>query len=399
MSLPTFAEEDRSVGKRSPISRLPTELLTEVFKYSLPLPLDHFGRHHFMSLRSICSVWRAIGFSTPSLWSGLAIDAWEVHPSRGTSATPFSLSNANSGRLTGSGLLPLVRAWFDRASSSPLILRVTNKHGDEDQYRLRDLLEVPYDDRRWLELDIDIPIDIAVWGSRDMLSIIAKAPHRPWKHVQSLSLRCTQHGWEVVPYTSLSEALIPLGQCAPAVQTLKLIVERLGASLPQLHHNISTLHLILIKVNLCFIAKNVVGQLPNLRYLSVKGKKCAKWTPTSDWPQDTWNHYLSSTGSLSVNPKSPVTSKSIQDLEVGRDGVYIINYLSLPRLQHLRVGSGTMGFGGDVVDFIVDLIARSGCRHSLLKLDLRKLQLDERREAASTRLRRVGHLEGAELLL
>ncbi|KAH6909332.1 hypothetical protein BKA70DRAFT_1400228 [Coprinopsis sp. MPI-PUGE-AT-0042] len=409
MSLTTFPEQGWCKAQRPAISRFPIELLTEVFKYSLPLPLDHGGRQHFLSLRSTCSAWRALSFSTPRLWSGLHIDAQEVRSSSGGSGygtMPLaerlgSPNNINPTRLiAGPKLLSLIRAWFDRASNSPLIFRLTNENGDDDQYRLRDLLDLAYDDRRWLELDIDIPIDIGMWGNRDMLSKLTKTPYKPWKDLRRLTLRCEQYGWEdLAPFTSLVEGLIPLDTCAPAVQRLKLSLERMCASLPHPQHSITTLHLVLVQVNINFIAKNVVGQLPNLHRLSVKGKQCTKWTPTPEWPQSTLDH-LSPTSTLSVDLKSPIISNSIRDLEVGRDGIYILNYFSLPSLQHLRVGSGSMGFEGSPVDFIVDLIRRSGCKHTLRKLDLRKLRFDVPRETASDSLRkRIGSSEGVKYLV
>ncbi|KAH6886710.1 hypothetical protein BKA70DRAFT_1334884 [Coprinopsis sp. MPI-PUGE-AT-0042] len=44
-----------------------------VFKHALPGPLLREGRLHFQAIRSVCSEWRLLSFSSPALWSSLAV--------------------------------------------------------------------------------------------------------------------------------------------------------------------------------------------------------------------------------------------------------------------------------------------------------------------------------------
>ncbi|KAH6886675.1 hypothetical protein BKA70DRAFT_1464612 [Coprinopsis sp. MPI-PUGE-AT-0042] len=52
---------------------IPTEILLEIFQQSLPRRLDQEGRLLFQIIRSVCSRWRAISFSSPVLWSSVSI--------------------------------------------------------------------------------------------------------------------------------------------------------------------------------------------------------------------------------------------------------------------------------------------------------------------------------------
>ncbi|KAH6886696.1 hypothetical protein BKA70DRAFT_1165191, partial [Coprinopsis sp. MPI-PUGE-AT-0042] len=55
------------------ISCLPPEILLHIFKHALPGPLHKEGRVHFQAIRSVCSDWRLLSFSSPVLWSSLAL--------------------------------------------------------------------------------------------------------------------------------------------------------------------------------------------------------------------------------------------------------------------------------------------------------------------------------------
>ncbi|KAH6886712.1 hypothetical protein BKA70DRAFT_1464656 [Coprinopsis sp. MPI-PUGE-AT-0042] len=52
---------------------VPTEILSEIFRQSLPHRLDQEGRLSFQTIRSVCSRWRAVSFSTPMLWSSISV--------------------------------------------------------------------------------------------------------------------------------------------------------------------------------------------------------------------------------------------------------------------------------------------------------------------------------------
>ena len=76
---------------RSPFNRLPTELVTDIFKQSIPTPTLHTSaivspspRSSFyrktapLSLGWVCKRWRTILYATPQLWDTLEI--WGPHP-------------------------------------------------------------------------------------------------------------------------------------------------------------------------------------------------------------------------------------------------------------------------------------------------------------------------------
>ncbi|KAH6887286.1 hypothetical protein BKA70DRAFT_1164401 [Coprinopsis sp. MPI-PUGE-AT-0042] len=70
------------------ISCLPPELLLHIFRHALPGPLNKDGRVHFQAIRSVCSKWRLISFSSPALWSSLTLLhlGGNLYPSVGNSA-------------------------------------------------------------------------------------------------------------------------------------------------------------------------------------------------------------------------------------------------------------------------------------------------------------------------
>jgi F-box-like len=53
---------------------IPTEILTEIFVQALPPRLDEDGRLAFQSIRSVCSTWRNLAFSSPIFWSSISVD-------------------------------------------------------------------------------------------------------------------------------------------------------------------------------------------------------------------------------------------------------------------------------------------------------------------------------------
>ncbi|KAJ6580827.1 hypothetical protein B0H19DRAFT_894028, partial [Mycena capillaripes] len=64
----------------SPLRRIPTELLSEIFQWTLPSLNDQWMRNRLdmadspWVLTRISSRWRAVSLSTPSLWSRITID-------------------------------------------------------------------------------------------------------------------------------------------------------------------------------------------------------------------------------------------------------------------------------------------------------------------------------------
>ncbi|KAH6886656.1 hypothetical protein BKA70DRAFT_97651 [Coprinopsis sp. MPI-PUGE-AT-0042] len=52
---------------------VPTGILSEIFRQSLPQRLDQEGRLALQIIRSVCTRWRSISLSTPALWSGVSV--------------------------------------------------------------------------------------------------------------------------------------------------------------------------------------------------------------------------------------------------------------------------------------------------------------------------------------
>jgi F-box-like len=60
---------------------IPTEILLEILVQVLPPRLDEDGRREFLSLRSVCSRWRSLAFSSPIFWSSVSVNR-RVHGAR-----------------------------------------------------------------------------------------------------------------------------------------------------------------------------------------------------------------------------------------------------------------------------------------------------------------------------
>jgi F-box-like len=95
---------------------VPNEILSEIFRDALPYRLDEDGRFAFRNIRSVCSRWRSISFSSPHLWSSLSVIIEHNGPDIGT--------------------VPRLDAWFSRSGPSiPLEFEYDN------DFLTRDLAE------------------------------------------------------------------------------------------------------------------------------------------------------------------------------------------------------------------------------------------------------------------
>jgi F-box-like len=52
---------------------IPAEILLEIFEQSLPPRLDQDGRLAFQVIRCVCSTWRTISLSSPTLWASISV--------------------------------------------------------------------------------------------------------------------------------------------------------------------------------------------------------------------------------------------------------------------------------------------------------------------------------------
>ncbi|KAH6909334.1 hypothetical protein BKA70DRAFT_1426462 [Coprinopsis sp. MPI-PUGE-AT-0042] len=364
------------------ITQFPPELLLEIFRWSLQPPLDGPGRWHFMVLRSVCSTWRTLSFSTPELWSNLSVDTGDVFPyystpEKDSDGEPSLSATTSRGSYPFQTNLPSrIEAWFARASATtPLTLRITDHFAGDEWSRMEQLANIACQPRAWFDLDIQIPIDVP-FTSKDQnvlwrvagLADVDDDP-RPWKDLRRLSIMCTRF---MDAYFPLPQKLIPLDTCAPVLQELTLDVDSMNVSFPRPHENISILHLRLLNVSAGFIAKEIIGRLPNLSHLSVTGRTCARWRlwPIMQIPFDSRDIQPSGAVISATSPLDTTGSDAVERVEIDRDGIYILNYLCLPRLRRIRVRNSDSTKVATTI--LVDLIHRSKCDQTLEVIDLRE---------------------------
>ena len=127
----------------SPIVRqLPPDVTSTIFEFCLPDFMDHplspYTREDLslpLSLGAICSYWRNVAWSTPSLWSSLVV----LNP-----------SEYNSHRFTG-----IAQDWLARSGQLPLSIRILLTFYNRTVLALVDIIN-QYS-IRWSDLDLYIP--------------------------------------------------------------------------------------------------------------------------------------------------------------------------------------------------------------------------------------------------
>ena len=127
----------------SPIVRqLPPDVTSTIFEFCLPDFMDHplspYTREDLslpLSLGAICSYWRNVAWSTPSLWSSLVV----LNP-----------SEYNSHRFTG-----IAQDWLARSGQLPLSIRILSTFYNRTVLALVDIIN-QYS-IRWSDLDLYIP--------------------------------------------------------------------------------------------------------------------------------------------------------------------------------------------------------------------------------------------------
>jgi hypothetical protein len=272
-----------------------------------------------------------------------------------------------------------IAGWFARAPPpTPLTLHILDKK--EKDYsswaNKMELVDVACESRPWRELDIALPINAELAEDWDENVLWRVCVDGAWKDLRRLAMDCcrmpTPRDTDPLP-----EGITPLDTVAPELQELKLRVRSMNVALPGLHQKISVLHLHLINVNAGFIATRVVGNLPSLRQLSVKGESCARWRmwPAVDSPD--FSDDISQVGNLlsGARPVDVVVSNTIEEVNVDEDGVYILNYLRLPRLK--RVRACNVGSRRAFIAALVALIYRSRCDETLEVVDVDEAVLGE----------------------
>ncbi|KAJ7117452.1 hypothetical protein C8R44DRAFT_790751 [Mycena epipterygia] len=99
---PLDAEIRKHEGALSPLRCMPTELLSLIFKYTLP-PHTPGARSGPWVIGAVCSRWRTIVLSQPSLWSSIVLDFTELEDARTIDETQATLD----AHLERSGNSPL----------------------------------------------------------------------------------------------------------------------------------------------------------------------------------------------------------------------------------------------------------------------------------------------------
>jgi F-box-like len=125
----------------SPIVRqLPPDVISTVFEFCLPDFAD-FQRFPFnvdlcfpLSLGAICSYWREIAWSTPCLWSSLAV------------------------YVSGPGTAAIAQEWLARSGQLPLSIRIDSEFSRSLRQALSELADVINQySNRWSDLHFHIP--------------------------------------------------------------------------------------------------------------------------------------------------------------------------------------------------------------------------------------------------
>jgi hypothetical protein len=100
----------RSLNERTtPIYRIPTEILSEIFLHCLVEDSDGFDAEEApLLLNFVCSKWRTVAISTPQLWSSISLD------------------------LPPCGGIEMLETWLSRSSASPLKIIWTDSQGSAD---------------------------------------------------------------------------------------------------------------------------------------------------------------------------------------------------------------------------------------------------------------------------
>ncbi|KAH6909342.1 hypothetical protein BKA70DRAFT_1278249 [Coprinopsis sp. MPI-PUGE-AT-0042] len=371
-------------------AEFPSELLVEVFRWSLPQPIDADGRRHLHSLRSTCARWRTLVYSTPQLWSNLSVDMEEIELDLMVQQLTFEIVQRLSGhgRLadqslsrknhpTRSKIPSAIRAWFSRAAECPLTLHVTNKGGSMSPFLskegVKEVLKIMSEHRSWAELHIDVSgIDSGLMVSLgELLLRVAESPCSPWKELNRLSIGHTHPNLSALSWLAARELPIPLERCAPALGEVHLRMQGINFSLLQSHRQVTILQLTLLDTDIELVAINMVQHLPSLQRLSVDAIKPER------------AQLFAHVAAQAINLSTVVASSSIQDLTVHNDGVAILKNLSLPQLQSLSISSDsrmtlTMA---DAYDRAVNFVRRSECGGTLETIDIRKLEFISPREA------------------
>ncbi|KAG2015062.1 hypothetical protein CC2G_008365 [Coprinopsis cinerea AmutBmut pab1-1] len=297
----------------SGVNRLPEEILGKVFKELFPEEATEYHRMELTSLMAVCHDWRSIILSTPQLWNNLSVSldlCWvdgQVNP------------------CIDPQFATRIRNWFNRAQALPLTLSLTRESMDtfpsDALSTLNGILALLLEDRHWTSFRLRLKNARDTLIQEALKSFFARLKdtrHRPWKSLRCLELPLS-YTWMSSPslWPVLNE---PLQTHTPLLRCMEIHL-----SLPQSLQTAPTIsHESLKHLRLTIPSPSVLSILtgfPKLTSLEVRltsTRLC---------------HFSGSSSVLRV--KHPgITNLTVLDATLTS-----FNCLTLPNLNHLRIGS------------------------------------------------------------
>ncbi|KAH6901325.1 hypothetical protein BKA70DRAFT_1523253 [Coprinopsis sp. MPI-PUGE-AT-0042] len=171
----TWRTRQAYAGLISPMRRLPTELLSKVLQDVLDCPrmLSSEDIPRLNSLHLVCRRWRDVVRSTPDIWTSLSVTLpvqRKAPPTAEQRRKPNWIFNRNSSHIPNiDHLIAFVDAWFDRAGTKPLRLRVDGTAlypRDSFEFDQREVAKLSFVRKRnWLQLDFYGWVDSRIYIS------------------------------------------------------------------------------------------------------------------------------------------------------------------------------------------------------------------------------------------
>ncbi|KAH6887304.1 hypothetical protein BKA70DRAFT_72483 [Coprinopsis sp. MPI-PUGE-AT-0042] len=270
---------------------LPTEILFEIFRHSLPHRLDEKGRLGFQSIRSVCSRWRLISFSSPELWSSLSVTC--------------KLNELDVAQL------PRLEQWLLRSGpSTPLELEFQYEDFayesmlSKDKVSMRDLIGRYQNRWRYLSLCIE---------ARCFWDLMLSPPSTGWISLQTLTLWVFDFG-----HLSLEKYPQGLDQLTRITSLCHLFIEDDNTYMHQTHYgpiDLAELHITLDEV----VRSDHVRLISSYPYLT-------RLTLTANLYQE-----------LHLTPNDRLDLPSLLFLSYSTDDLSLLDHLTTPALVDLEL--------------------------------------------------------------
>ncbi|TFK26823.1 hypothetical protein FA15DRAFT_666958 [Coprinopsis marcescibilis] len=323
---------ENSVEVRTPITKIPIEIISEIFDISLS-PEEPFEQHQrvaFMHLRCVCRLWRKILFNTPAYWRGLTIP----------------LGKTVEGEYVDPDLptsVEVISQWFDRAGPHASVTLSFLPFSDPEaistataEFATRVMTVVATEKRRWDLIELpslfifsaDIPLKERV-VLKMLRAISLPQAETPWAYLDKVSLPINPVDPGEWPFQlngprSFEAAL-------PKLKNLGLSW-RCPWSLPISHSSIESLDLALLNPVSTSVGLSILAQFPAIKDLAL----CASNI-----------HAMSE----ETAPLQPIRLDSLQglNLTVSQQALEYAGRLELPQLRFLLLVGGAPGTSLDLL--------------------------------------------------